>query len=57
MHESIKEFMNKPNKKKSSHYLNKGITVRDIAGMLGVSLNLVVNVRKNHKHFNGVIEA
>lgn len=44
--ESVKEFMSKTKSKEIISLLNKGKTVRDIAGRLGVSLNLVVKVRK-----------
>ena len=44
--ESVKEFMNKPKSKEIVSLLNKGKTVRDIAGRLDVSFNLVVKVRK-----------
>lgn len=44
--ENIKDFLNKPKSKEIISLLNKGKTVRDIAGRLGVSLNLVVKVRK-----------
>jgi hypothetical protein len=47
--ESIKDFMNKSKSKEIISLLNKGKTVRDIAGRLGISLNLVVKVRKYHK--------
>jgi DNA-binding NarL/FixJ family response regulator len=47
--ESIKDFMNKPKSKEIISLLNKGKTVGDIAGRLGISLNLVVKVRKYHK--------
>lgn len=46
--ESIKDFMNKSKSKEIISLLNKGKTVRDIAGRLGISLNLVVKVRKYH---------
>ena len=45
--ESIKEFMNKPKSKEIISLLNKGKTVRDIAGRLNVSFNLVIKVRRN----------
>jgi DNA invertase Pin-like site-specific DNA recombinase len=45
--ETIKDFMNKPKSKEIISLLNKGKTVRDISGRLGVSLNLVVKVRKH----------
>lgn len=45
--ESIKDFLNKPKSKEIISLLNKGKTVRDIAGRLGVSLNLVVKVRRH----------
>jgi DNA invertase Pin-like site-specific DNA recombinase len=44
--ESVKDFMNKPKSKEITSLINKGKTVRDIAGRLNVSLNLVVKVRK-----------
>lgn len=44
--ESVKDFMNKPKSKEIASLLSKGKTVRDIAGRLDVSLNLVVKVRK-----------
>jgi DNA invertase Pin-like site-specific DNA recombinase len=47
--ESVKDFMNKPKSKEIISLLNKGKTVRDISGRLGVSLNLVVKVRKHIK--------
>jgi len=47
--ETIKEFMSKPKTKEIISLLNRGKTVRDIAGRLNVSLNLVVKVRKHHK--------
>ena len=43
--ESVKEFMGKPKSKEIISLLNKGKTVRDIAGRLDVSFNLVVKVR------------
>ena len=46
--ESTRVFLNKPKSKEIISLLNKGKTVRDIAGRLGVSFNLVVKVRKNH---------
>ena len=46
--ESTKDFLNKPKCKEIISLLNKGKTVRDIAGRLEVSLNLVVKVRKYH---------
>jgi DNA invertase Pin-like site-specific DNA recombinase len=46
--ESIKDFLNKPKCKEIISLLNKGKSVRDIAGRLEVSLNLVVKVRKNY---------
>lgn len=46
--ETIKDFLNKPKSKEIISLLNKGKTVRDIAGRLGVSLNLVVKVRKHY---------
>jgi DNA invertase Pin-like site-specific DNA recombinase len=46
--ESIKDFLNKPKSKEIISLLNKGKKVRDIAGRLKVSFNLVVKVRKNH---------
>ena len=45
--ESVKEFMGKPKSKEIISLLNKGKTVRDIAGRLDVSFNLVVKVRKH----------
>lgn len=45
--ESIKVFLNKPKSKEIISLLNKGKTVRDISGRLGVSFNLVIKVRKN----------
>ena len=44
--ESTKHFMGKPKSKEIASLLNKGKTVRDIAGRLDVSFNLVVKVRK-----------
>jgi len=46
--ESIKDFLNKPKTKEIISLLNKGKTVRDIAGRLDVSHNLVVKVRKHY---------
>ena len=46
--ESIKDFLNKPKTKEIISLLNKKKTVRDIAGRLKVSLNLVVKVRKHY---------
>ena len=40
--ESVKEFMDKPKSKEIASLLKKGKSTRDIAGRLGVSLNLVV---------------
>ncbi len=53
--ESIKEFMNKPKSKEIASLLSKGKTVRDIAGRLSVSYNLVVKVRKNHLVLNKTV--
>ena len=50
--ESIKDFMNKSKSKEIVSLLNKGKTVRDIAGRLGVSFNLVIKVRKYHETNN-----
>jgi DNA invertase Pin-like site-specific DNA recombinase len=47
--ETIKDFLSKPKSKEIASLLNKGKTVRDIAGRLNVSLNLVVKVRKYYK--------
>lgn len=47
--ETIKDFMNKPKSKEIISLLSKGKTVRDIAGRLGVSFNLIVKVRKYHE--------
>ena len=44
----IKDFLNKPKSKEIVSLLNKGKSVRDIAGRLEVSLNLVIKVRKHH---------
>jgi DNA invertase Pin-like site-specific DNA recombinase len=44
--ESVKDFMGKPKSREIISLLNKGKTVRDIAGRLDVSFNLVVKVRK-----------
>jgi len=45
--ESVKDFLNKPKSREIISLINKGKTVRDIAGRLNVSLNLVVKVRKH----------
>ena len=47
--ESIKVFLNKPKSKEIISLLNKGKTVRDIAGRLDVSFNLVIKVRKHYQ--------
>jgi DNA invertase Pin-like site-specific DNA recombinase len=46
--ESIAQFLSKPKSKEIISLLDKGKSVRDIAGRLNVSLNLVVKVRKYH---------
>jgi len=45
--ESVKDFLNKSKSKEIISLLNKKKSVRDIAGRLNVSLNLVVKVRKH----------
>jgi len=50
--ETIKDFMSKPKSKEIISLLSKGKTVRDIAGRLSVSFNLVVKVRKYHETNN-----
>jgi len=45
--ESIKQFLSKPKSKEIMSLLEKGKSVRDIAGRLNVSFNLVVKVRKH----------
>ncbi len=47
--ESIKQFLNKPKSKEIISLLDKGKSVRDIAGRLDVSYNLVVKVRKHYQ--------
>jgi DNA invertase Pin-like site-specific DNA recombinase len=47
--ETNKQFLNKPKTKEIISLLEKGKSVRDIAGRLDVSLNLVVKVRKHYK--------
>lgn len=44
--ETTKDFLSKPKSKEIISLLQKGKSVRDIAGRLAVSLNLVVKVRK-----------
>jgi DNA-binding NarL/FixJ family response regulator len=46
--ESIAQFLAKPKSKEIISLLDKGKSVRDIAGRLNVSLNLVVKVRKHY---------
>jgi DNA invertase Pin-like site-specific DNA recombinase len=47
--ESIAQFLSKPKSKEIISLLDKGKSVRDIAGRLKVSLNLVVKVRKHYQ--------
>lgn len=46
--ESIKKFLLKPKSQRIISLLKKGKSVRDIAGRVGCSLNLVVKVRKHY---------
>jgi DNA-binding CsgD family transcriptional regulator len=54
---SIKAFLAKPKSKDIISLLNKGKTLRDIAGRLGVSQNLVVKVRKHMPYDNRQADA
>lgn len=46
--ESVKQFLEKEKSQQVISLLDKGKSVRDISGRLGVSLNLVVKVRKHY---------
>ena len=47
--ETTKQFLNKPKSREIISLLDKGKSVRDIAGRLNCSLNLVVKVRRLYK--------
>ena len=46
--ETVKQFLEKEKSQQIISLLDKGKSVRDISGRLGVSLNLVVKVRKHY---------
>ena len=52
--ENIQTFLNKPKSKQIISLLEKGKSVRDISGRLGVSPKTIVKVRKHYEPQNGL---